>query len=93
MCFLDRMAVIPEFPESEISGTHRALRNAIGARDTLRLEAGMNLYGQDMDEAVSPLAAGLGWTVDLASPRDFVYITDLPGLGISRIENLAMLEF
>jgi aminomethyltransferase len=44
----------------------------LGARDTLRLEAGMNLYGQDMDEAVSPLAAGLGWTVDLASPRDFV---------------------
>jgi len=44
----------------------------LGARDTLRLEAGMNLYGQDMDEAVSPLAAGLAWTVDLASPRDFV---------------------
>jgi len=44
----------------------------LGARDTLRLEAGMNLYGQDMDESVSPLAAGLGWTVDLASPRDFV---------------------
>ncbi len=44
----------------------------LGARDTLRLEAGMNLYGQDMDESVSPLAAGLAWTVDLASPRDFV---------------------
>jgi len=44
----------------------------LGARDTLRLEAGMNLYGQDMDETVSPLAAGLAWTVDLASPRDFV---------------------
>ncbi|MCC6194763.1 MAG: glycine cleavage system aminomethyltransferase GcvT [Burkholderiales bacterium] len=44
----------------------------LGARDTLRLEAGMNLYGQDMDETVSPLDAGLGWTVDLASPRDFV---------------------
>ncbi len=44
----------------------------LGARDTLRLEAGMNLYGQDMDEGVSPLAAGLAWTVDLASPRDFV---------------------
>ena len=44
----------------------------LGARDTLRLEAGMNLYGQDMDESVSPLASGLAWTVDLASPRDFV---------------------
>ena len=37
----------------------------LGARDTLRLEAGMNLYGQDMDEATSPLNAGLSWTVDL----------------------------
>jgi aminomethyltransferase len=44
----------------------------LGARDTLRLEAGMNLYGQDMDENVSPLDAGLAWTVDLASERDFV---------------------
>ncbi len=44
----------------------------LGARDTLRLEAGMNLYGQDMDETVSPLDAGLAWTVDLKSERDFV---------------------
>ncbi|MRD72024.1 glycine cleavage system aminomethyltransferase GcvT [Rhodocyclus tenuis] len=44
----------------------------LGARDTLRLEAGMNLYGQDMDESISPLDAGLAWTVDLISPRDFV---------------------
>ncbi len=44
----------------------------LGARDTLRLEAGMNLYGQDMDETVSPLDAGLAWTVDLATTRDFV---------------------
>jgi aminomethyltransferase len=44
----------------------------LGARDTLRLEAGMNLYGQDMDESVTPLVSGLAWTVDLASPRDFV---------------------
>jgi glycine cleavage system T protein (aminomethyltransferase) len=43
----------------------------LGARDTLRLEAGMNLYGQDMDERVSPLESGLAWTVDLASARDF----------------------
>ncbi|MBW7900007.1 MAG: glycine cleavage system aminomethyltransferase GcvT [Rhodocyclaceae bacterium] len=44
----------------------------LGARDTLRLEAGMNLYGNDMDETVSPLDAGLAWTVDLKSERDFV---------------------
>ena len=44
----------------------------LGARDTLRLEAGMNLYGQDMDETVSPLDAGMGWTVDLKTPRNFV---------------------
>jgi aminomethyltransferase len=44
----------------------------LGARDTLRLEAGMNLYGQDMDENVSPLDAGLAWTVELEGPRDFV---------------------
>ncbi|MCW8882649.1 MAG: glycine cleavage system aminomethyltransferase GcvT [Sedimenticola sp.] len=35
----------------------------LGARDTLRLEAGMNLYGSDMDESVSPLEAGLNWTI------------------------------
>ena len=44
----------------------------LGARDTLRLEAGMNLYGQDMDETVGPLESGLGWTVDLKSERDFI---------------------
>lgn len=44
----------------------------LGARDTLRLEAGMNLYGQDMDQSVTPLESGLAWTVDLASGRDFI---------------------
>ncbi|HUX62778.1 glycine cleavage system aminomethyltransferase GcvT [Sulfuricella sp.] len=44
----------------------------LGARDTLRLEAGMNLYGQDMGEDVNPLEAGLAWTIDLVSPRDFI---------------------
>ncbi len=43
----------------------------LGARDTLRLEAGMNLYGQDMDETVSPYEAGLAWTVTLDEGRDF----------------------
>ncbi|MCR6702612.1 MAG: glycine cleavage system aminomethyltransferase GcvT [Dokdonella sp.] len=44
----------------------------LGARDTLRLEAGMNLYGQDMDESVSPYEAGLAWTVALDEGRDFI---------------------
>ncbi|WP_419403241.1 glycine cleavage system aminomethyltransferase GcvT [Stenotrophomonas rhizophila] len=44
----------------------------LGARDTLRLEAGMNLYGQDMDEAISPLEAALAWTVALDEGRDFI---------------------
>ncbi len=44
----------------------------LGARDTLRLEAGLNLYGQDMDRSVSPLECGLGWTVSWKDEgRDF----------------------
>jgi aminomethyltransferase len=43
----------------------------LGARDTLRLEAGMALYGQDMDESVSPYEAGLAWTVALDEGRAF----------------------
>lgn len=44
----------------------------LGARDTLRLEAGMNLYGQDMDEDVTPLESGLAWTVAMKDERDFI---------------------
>jgi len=44
----------------------------LGARDTLRLEAGMNLYGQDMDESTTPWESGLGWTVALDEGRDFI---------------------
>ena len=49
----------------------------LGARDTLRLEAGMNLYGQDMDESTTPWEAALGWTVALdqapaGQPRQFI---------------------
>lgn len=49
----------------------------LGARDTLRLEAGMNLYGTDMDESISPLAAAMGWTIawgnaDDENPREFI---------------------
>jgi aminomethyltransferase len=45
----------------------------LGARDTLRLEAGMNLYGHDMDETTTPLESGLSWTVALdPQERDFI---------------------
>jgi aminomethyltransferase len=56
-------------PAADAPGLWQALIAAgaqpcgLGARDTLRLEAGMNLYGQDMDETVGPLESGLGWTV------------------------------
>ncbi len=64
-------------PATEVAGLWEKLVSAgarpagLGARDTLRLEAGMNLYGQDMDDATSPLDAGLAWTVDLKEARDF----------------------
>lgn len=44
----------------------------LGARDTLRLEAGMNLYGSDMTEAFTPYETGLAWTVRLSDDRNFV---------------------
>ena len=44
----------------------------LGARDTLRLEAAMALYGQDIDETTTPLEAGLGWLVHLDSKGDFI---------------------
>lgn len=66
-------------PATEVVALWRALVDAgvtpcgLGARDTLRLEAGMNLYGQDMTEEVGPLESGLGWTVAFEPrERDFV---------------------
>ena len=44
----------------------------LGARDTLRLEAAMALYGQDIDDTTTPLEAGLGWLVHLDSKGDFI---------------------
>jgi aminomethyltransferase len=64
-------------PEADAVALWEALEGAgvgpagLGARDTLRLEAGMALYGQDMDETVSPLEAGLAWTVAFDEGRDF----------------------
>jgi aminomethyltransferase len=66
-------------PESEAAGFWDKLASAgvkpcgLGARDTLRLEAGMNLYGSDMTEETSPLISGLGWTVAWQpEDRDFI---------------------
>jgi aminomethyltransferase len=50
----------------EAGRDHGLVPAGLGARDTLRLEAGLRLYGQDMDEGVDPYSAGLGWTVKLA---------------------------
>ena len=56
-------------PADEVAELWQALLDAgcqpcgLGARDTLRLEAGLNLYGADIDERTSPLAANMGWTI------------------------------
>ena len=65
-------------PAADSAGIWTKLREVgvlpcgLGARDTLRLEAGMNLYGLDMDESVSPLEAGLKWTLAMKDSRDFI---------------------
>ncbi|HEY6483171.1 MAG TPA: glycine cleavage system aminomethyltransferase GcvT [Steroidobacteraceae bacterium] len=66
-------------PGAAAQGIWRSLNAAgvvscgLGARDTLRLEAGMNLYGNDMDEHTQPFESGLGWSVALApAERDFI---------------------
>ncbi|AKC86150.1 glycine cleavage system aminomethyltransferase GcvT [Pseudoxanthomonas suwonensis] len=65
-------------PEADAVAFWNALLEAgvkpagLGARDTLRLEAGMNLYGQDMDETTTPWEAALAWTVTLDDGRDFI---------------------
>jgi aminomethyltransferase len=75
------------FPAQQAEALWNALLSAgvkpagLGARDTLRLEAGMNLYGQDMDDTVNPLDAGLAWTVDLLSERDFIGKAALIAMG------------
>ena len=66
-------------PAEDAAGTWQALLAqgitpaGLGARDTLRLEAGMNLYGNDMDESHHPLESGLAWTVAFDPPdREFI---------------------
>ena len=72
------------FPSSQVPELWEALIKAgvkpcgLGARDTLRLEAGLNLYGSDMDEAVTPLESNLAWTVAMEpEDRDFIGRTAL----------------
>lgn len=52
--------------------THGIKPAGLGARDTLRMEAGMNLYGHDMDETISPYECNMGWTLALKDERNFV---------------------
>ncbi len=66
-------------PKEQINALWQSLLAAgvspcgLGARDTLRMEAGLLLYGQDMDETVTPLESGLGWTVKWEpDDRDFI---------------------
>ncbi len=66
-------------PEEQVASLWQEFHRAgvqpcgLGARDTLRLEAGMNLYGSDMDESESPLESGLDWTVAWeAAERNFI---------------------
>jgi aminomethyltransferase len=84
-CFVGRTGYTGEdgyeliLPHAQLVIIWKALLDAgvkpcgLGARDTLRLEAAMNLYGQDMDENVSPLECGLSWTVQWA-PEDRAFI-------------------
>ncbi len=88
-CFIARTGYTGEdgweivMPASQVPGFWRQCLDAgiqpcgLGARDTLRLEAGMNLYGADMDETTSPLEAGLGWTIAW-EPEDREFIGRRP---------------
>ncbi|MCT7942345.1 glycine cleavage system aminomethyltransferase GcvT [Shewanella holmiensis] len=89
-------------PETEAEALWQALLDVevrpcgLGARDTLRLEAGMNLYGLDMDESINPLAANMGWTVAWEpSDRDFIgraALTQLKAAGTDKLVGLVMEE-
>lgn len=80
-------------PDAQADAFWRELAKAgvepcgLGARDTLRLEAGMALYGSDMDESVTPWEAGLSWTVSLDEGRDFI---GRNALETSKAEGVAM---
>lgn len=54
----------------------------LGARDSLRLEAGLPLYGQDMDEGISPVEAGQGWSIGKARRRGGAREGGFPGADV-----------
>jgi aminomethyltransferase len=60
-----------------VAGAGRAEPCGLGARDTLRLEAGYPLYGFDIDDTVTPYEAGLGWIVKLEKGADFTGLAAL----------------
>jgi aminomethyltransferase len=81
-------------PASEAGGFWQRLNTAgvrscgLGARDTLRLEAGMNLYGNDMDEHTHPLESGLGWTIAFKpAERDFIGRAALEAIRVRGSDN------
>jgi aminomethyltransferase len=78
-------------PAAEAAAVWRALNAdgvvscGLGARDTLRLEAGMNLYGSDMDESTHPFESGLSWTVAMQpAERRFIGRAALESITPSR---------
>ncbi len=84
-CFIARTGYTGEdgfeiiFPAIQVATYWQACLHAgikpcgLGARDTLRLEAGLNLYGSDMDETITPFEANLGWTVAMEpQTRNFI---------------------
>ena len=87
-------------PDEQVADFWQKLLNAgvapagLGARDTLRLEAGMNLYGQDMDETVSPLAANMCWTIAWTpEDRNFIgraALTEQKAAGTDKLVGLVM---
>jgi aminomethyltransferase len=89
-------------PSTDAVATWEALRDVgvapcgLGARDSLRLEAGLRLYGSDMDESVTPYDCGLAWTVALEpAERDFIGRSALiarRGQGAARFVGLILEE-
>jgi aminomethyltransferase len=79
-------------PATQVEDFWRDLEQAgvrpcgLGARDTLRLEAGMNLFGQEMDEQVNPLVSALAWTVSFKDPaRNFIGRDAIEGITPDRM--------
>ncbi len=71
----------------EAGAAHQIAPIGLGARDTLRLEMGYCLYGHDIDDATSPLEAGLGWITKLQKNGDFIdkaYLLAQKAAGITR---------